>query len=163
MDVKDFIKHFINNEYCEDIGLDEYLEDAEFRESMYKELHNNLELIHSNLLRKMLIIEIDQRKNDIIGDLYENLYWCAFLIYRIRDVNDVDILWIAKNTDFDTYCAFDIQFLIGAGLENTIEYLSGKSDVNSQKALDYILSCKDAGDFDDMENWYDGKFEYYNR
>ncbi|MCK0471168.1 hypothetical protein MW695_07210 [Alkalihalobacillus sp. APA_J-10(15)] len=74
----------------------------------------------------------------------------------------MNLLWAAKNIDFDTYCAFDIQLIIGAGLENTIAYLSEKNDDYSQKALEYILSCKESGDFDDMVSWYDWKFDYFN-
>lgn len=63
--------------------------------------------------------------------LFENLYWCAFLLYLIGDPSDVPMMWRAKHVDFDTACGFDIQFLLGAGFRPTLAYLAdhGHADI----------------------------------
>ena len=56
-------------------------------------------------------------------DYYENLYWCALLLYFIGDPADVPLMWEAKHIDMDTAFGFDTQFMFGAGVDATIAYL----------------------------------------
>jgi hypothetical protein len=49
-------------------------------------------------------------------------------------VHDVALLWQAKQINMDTGAGLDIQFLVGAGVEETIEYLRAKSDTDSTAA-----------------------------
>ena len=90
---------------------------------------------------------MEYREHDSDGELFESLYWCAFLLYRLGDVNDVALLWQAKSVSFDTWCGFDVQFLVGAGVEETIHHLRTKPDPDSRAAMEYLLACKDAGGF----------------
>lgn len=79
---------------------------------------------HHTLLRDIFRAEIDDRHNIGSGEFFENLYWCAFLLYLIGDPSDVPMMWHAKHLDFDTACGFDVQFLLGAGPQRTLAYLS---------------------------------------
>ncbi len=138
------------------------LQDPSFRESLLKELHGIVNQSHAQLLREILTREMEYRRAEPTGDLYENLYWAAFLLYRIGDLNDVLLLWRAKNLDFDTFCGFDIQFLVGAGVNSTIQYLHPSFDPEAWKAEAYILGCKNSGDFEDLEGWFDWRMTYFN-
>jgi hypothetical protein len=89
------------------------------------------------------------------------LHWCAFLLWRVGDLRDVILLWRAKNIDFDTACGFDIQFLTGAGLNQTIEYLESSADPEARSALEYIMKCRAAGDFDDLQAWAIWRTDYF--
>jgi len=53
-------------------------------------------------------------------DYYENLYWCALLLYFVGDPADVPLMWEAKHIDMDTAFGFDTQFMFGAGVDATI-------------------------------------------
>ena len=70
-------------------------------------------------------------------------------------------MWKAKMSDFDLGGAFDIQFLVGAGVQTTIEYLEKRGDSDSEKALNHIKSCQNAGYFGDMDSWRKFRKEYF--
>jgi len=76
---------------------------------------------HHADLRSILAAEVAYRR-DGGEDYYENLYWCAYLLFCIGDLNDVEALWEAKHTTFDTACGLDGQALLGAGLEATVRH-----------------------------------------
>jgi hypothetical protein len=167
MEIKQFLEKIFEDNYLESIECMNFLLEPGFRDSIYHELHHNFNPIYGSFFRKLLKIELEQRKLDIheycYDDYFENFYWCAFFIYRLKDINDVDMLWKAKNVDFDSFCMFDIQFLAMDGIDKTIKYLSEKNDEDAMKALEYILGCKKAGDFDNMEKWYTDKYTYYEK
>jgi hypothetical protein len=56
-------------------------------------------------------------------------------------------MWKAKSSNFDLGCGFDIQFLVGAGLSETIEFLRHHHDPEASNAVEFIESCYAAGDF----------------
>jgi hypothetical protein len=137
------------------------IDDASFREGLYREIHQRPSQAHRPLLRELLIKEMKYREEDPDSDFFENLYWCGFLLYRIGDVSDVALLWQAKNVNFDTASGFDVQFLVGAGVEETIRYLQMKSDKDSRAALEYLVKSKEAGDFDDLATWFRWRDQYF--
>ena len=106
--------------------------------------------------------EIDSRKNetsgDEEGDLFENLYWCALLLYLVGDPADVSLIWEAKQINMDTASGLDGQFLVGAGVERTLEHLRNteKSDI-----ADYIQELKHLGEFDDLGGWEKFRIHYF--
>jgi hypothetical protein len=84
-------------------------------------------LFRYSLLREILRIEIEFRRNPqptppgYDTAAVEGIYWYAFLLFRAGSPADVIPLWRAKHSNFDTACGFDIEFLLGAGLEPTIQ------------------------------------------
>ena len=101
------------------------------------------------------------RRTDTGGDYFENLYWCAFLLWRAGDVLDVIPLWRAKNTDFDTAGGFDVQFLTGAGLDETIRYLQARTDTEARNALDCMRSAGMPGNSTTPQEWALWRAEYF--
>jgi hypothetical protein len=57
------------------------------------------------------------------SDCFEQIYWCGLLLYLAGDPADVPLMWEGKRIDMDTAIGFDGQFLVGAGVEETIKYL----------------------------------------
>lgn len=161
MNRKHFIRSFVEANFALSDEAEHFMANAPFREKLYCELHKSLKPEHALILRALMEFEIQDRQNDSIGDLYESLYWCGFLLYRIGDINDVSLLWRAKNTDFDTFLGFDTQFLVGAGVDVTIQYLQEQSDLESLEALKYIYKCQEAGDFDNMDSWFNYRMSYF--
>jgi len=137
------------------------LEEPRVRHAVLGEIDRAGPLDASGLLRLLLDHESAYRRSDSDGEFFENLYWCAFLLWRIGSVDDVIPLWRAKNIDFDTASGFDIQLLVGAGVDRTIEYLATKKDAEATAALERIVACRGAGDFDRLEEWAAWRSTYF--
>lgn len=139
------------------------LSDADRRATLYRAMHPQPETSHAPLLRALLAHEVafrsDPRGDD--EDRFEHLYWCGLLLSQIGDVRDVLSLWRAKNTNFDTGCGFDVQFLVGAGVEETLAFLARSEDPAASEAAAYISECAKAGDFDDLDDWRAFRVGYF--
>jgi len=96
------------------------------------------------------------------GEYFENLYWCALFLYQLGFLDDILPMWKAKHVNMDTGCGFDIQFLVGAGVDKTLSFLTDSDEADAKKAHSYILSCKEAGDFSNLPSWLQGRIEYYS-
>ena len=149
----------LNNDVDPKCAMEE-LSVCAFRKNIYSLLHSKTNLKeYGSLLRCLMEIEIDERSktNDTTYD-FECFYWCAFLLSRVGKVSDIKLLGKAKFADFDSYMAFDVQFLVGAGIENTISFLATEDE---KDILEYILKCKTCGDFDDLDTWYAWRYAYF--
>lgn len=69
-------------------------------------------------------------------------------LFAIGEVEDSLLIWRAKQSNFDAACYLDIQFLCGAGLEETKTFLLNQNTSESTKALEYLIDCEEGGDFD---------------
>ncbi len=113
MNAAEFIKRYTEQGYAASDEAVARLADASFREEIYRHLHSSVSPSDGVLLQELLIQEISARRKHSDDEFHENLYWCAFLLYQVGDVQDIELLWEAKNIDFDTACSFDVQFLVG--------------------------------------------------
>src|SRR5215467_5315256 len=86
----------------------------------------NAKIFHRELL-DIFRREMDFRKTKDgtaeAADYFESLYHCALLLYLVGDPADVPLMWEAKRINFDTGCGFDAQFMVGAGVLETIAHL----------------------------------------
>lgn len=146
--------------------IDPRLQEPSTRVKIYRAIHPDPLPHHAVLLRKLLALEIEYRRtnpashNDF-DDFFENLYWCGFLLFRIGDLDDVLPMWAAKNINMDTGCGFDIQCLVGAGVDTTIDYLQQHHSPEARAALEYILECRHVGDFEEIGEWVQGRISYF--
>src|SRR5215472_16656924 len=69
------------------------------------------------------------------SDCFEQIYWCGLLLYLVGDPADVPLMWEGKKIDMDTAIGFDGQFLVGAGVEETIKYLE---KYGQEKPAEYL-------------------------
>ena len=83
---------------------------------------------------------------DEVGDQFLMRLLCAQL-FSLGFVEDSLLVWRAKPCNFDTHLGIDTQFLFGAGLESTKEFLRGAGSEEAVDALDYISRCEAANDF----------------
>lgn len=81
-------------------------------------------------------------------------------LLSIGNVEDSLIIWRAKSTNFDLMCGLDVQFICGAGIEQTRNYLAQTDTDESHDALKYLDECIDSGDF---KNWTPAKWIAYYR
>ena len=130
----------------------------EERENYYALVDPHQPHTHHSTLRRLFRLEMNYRENSADQEYYENLYWCGFLLYRIGDFQDVEMMWKAKHINMDTGCGFDGQNLVGAGVTETIEFCLKN---NLIKIADYINQMNDAGEFDDLDEWFESKITYF--
>ncbi len=78
---------------------------------------------------------------DEVGDQFLMRLLCAQL-FSLGVVQDSLLVWRAKSCNFDTHCGIDVQFLCGAGLELTKEFLHRNGSDDALNALDYIAECE---------------------
>lgn len=83
------------------------------------------------------------------------LMLAGYILGLHGNIEDCLELWNAKTVDFDTFCAFDIQLVVFGGVAQTIAYLKQQNGETAEKALHYIEECKKAGDFDDLDEYFD--------
>ncbi|CAN0506154.1 unnamed protein product [Discosporangium mesarthrocarpum] len=143
------------------------LRDPSARESVYRALHPRAPVAATPLLRRLLDLEIGYRKTDSARsgnepDYFENLYWCALLLCGLGDPSDALPLWNAKQTNMDTGAGLDIQFLVGAGVDATVEHLLSLGSPPASDAAEEIRACEAAGDFEELESWRAGREAYFD-
>lgn len=72
---------------------------------------------------------------------------CCCQLFRAGLVRDVLPIWEAKSASMDAGCSIDVQFLCGAGIDNTKQFLAEQQSALASKALNRILACEKSGDF----------------
>lgn len=141
------------------------LADPERRARLYEEMHADQSSALAPLLRASLTHEIEYRRSgqsqELEDDTFEQIYWCALLLSGLGFVKDILPLWRAKQTNFDTGAAFDVQFLVGAGLEESLAHLDSLDDPESSRAARYLRESAVAGDFDDLGSWRAWRRSYF--
>jgi hypothetical protein len=121
------------------------LSNPAFRAAIYAALHPRPTAEDRHLLRHLLELEMDHRRREENDDdvYFENLYWCGLLLYQLGVVEDVILLWRAKHVNMDTGIGFDVQFLVGAGVDKTLACLK------STRKLTPSAADNDNDDIDD--------------
>jgi hypothetical protein len=104
------------------------------------------------LLDTVIKLRKDPSKKISIDDLM----LASFLLGMHGQVEDSLKVWEAKRVDFDAYCGVDIRLVPFAGVDETISFLHTQTDDEAKETLKYILTCSKAGDFDDLEEYYNG-------
>lgn len=127
------INRIINDTEIGNEVIDELLNDNNVRKSLYTFIHGNMLPMYRKVVLRLIQIEIKHRE-DTYED-YEMFYWCIFLLHRFGEVSDVETIWKAKYIDFDSSFGVEAQFLVGAGLEKTIDYLKAK---NTPETIDIL-------------------------
>lgn len=133
-----------------------------FRELLCRQLHPTPSRKHLPLIREMFQQEI-QYHLEISQDheYFENLYWTALFLFQIGELDDVLPMWRAKHINFDTGCGFDIQFLVGCGVNETIKFLRNCNEPDAGFAAEYIQKCQVAGDLSNLDDWLSTRIKYF--
>jgi len=103
-----------------------------------------------DLLRILIELRRDPNKG-ISGD---SLMLACYIVGKHNHIEDCMKVWETKIIDFDTFSYVDIQLLPFAGVQETIEYLKTQTSDESRNALEYILECSEAGDFEDLDEYF---------
>jgi hypothetical protein len=120
-------------------------------------------LENHELLRRIFERELEFRLSNEPDpeDRFEQIYQCALLLYLIGDVSDASQMWKAKGSgDMDLGIGFDVQFLVGAGVAETIAHYRQNGET---KAVEWLQGCEQHGDFDYLEEWEEHQIQYHYR
>jgi len=98
---------------------------------------------------------IELRKDLANGVGMEDLMFGAYLLGLHGQVEDCLLVWDAKQVDVDAYSGVDVQLVVFAGIEATFDFLESQHTDKSREILAYLQDCRQAGDFDDLEGYFD--------
>jgi hypothetical protein len=73
---------------------------------------------------------------------------CCFQLFNSGDLDDVLLIWSAKQASFDAACSIDIEFLLGHGLDATKAHLSANRAPAAAAALDRLRELEADGEFE---------------
>ncbi|MFE7602127.1 hypothetical protein [Streptomyces sp. NPDC057494] len=73
---------------------------------------------------------------------------CCFQLFNSGDLDDVLLIWSAKQASFDAACSIDIEFLLGHGLDATKTHLSTNRAPSATAALDRLCELEADGEFE---------------
>jgi hypothetical protein len=76
---------------------------------------------------------------------------CCVQLFSRAPLEDVPRIWDAKESGFDLACSLDVEFLVGAGLQETKKYLASLRGPAASKALAYINETQGAGQFEGFD------------
>ncbi|MDB6024422.1 MAG: hypothetical protein JWM68_645 [Verrucomicrobiales bacterium] len=102
---------------------------------------------HRDEIRRLLTEEIEREKQGESGE--EMLRTLCVQLFSLGVPEDALLIWDAKQSSFDAGCGLDVQFLCGAGLAATREFLASSSVPSASAALEYLTECEQTGDFAD--------------
>lgn len=98
-------------------------------------------------IRSLLSERIELERSGGAGE--EMLRVLCMQLFSIGVVDDALLIWEAKESSFDAGCGLDIQFVCGAGLKATTDFLGRSTDPLAAQASKYLQECVKAGDFAD--------------
>ncbi|CAM5608086.1 hypothetical protein [Streptomyces aurantiogriseus] len=75
---------------------------------------------------------------------------CCVQLFNSGDLDDVLLVWSAKQASFDAACSIDIELLLGHGLDATKAHLSANRAPSAAAALDRLRELEADGEFEDF-------------
>ncbi|MGW0117875.1 hypothetical protein [Streptomyces sp. NPDC003327] len=73
---------------------------------------------------------------------------CCFYLFTSGELDDVLLIWSAKQASFDAACSIDIEFPLGHGLDVTKAHLSAQRAPSATAALDRLRELEGDGAFE---------------
>lgn len=152
MDLHTLLEHFHAKRTFSDEMLETIQNDDDLRLNLFHHFKKNKDSAFTLALLDQFIAIRQNGHLDL-----EQLMFACYLVGLHRQVEDSLNIWRAKNADFDTYCGLDIQLIASAGVEETLEFLKNHQADEAQKAFEYVVKCRQSGDFNRLDDYYSEK------
>ncbi|WPV64245.1 hypothetical protein [Chitinophaga sp. LS1] len=113
------------------------------------------------ILLELFKAEIEARKN-FGGGVGESLNLCSYLLSTYRQPAYAELFYQAKFADFDTYCGYDSEYIISAGIRETYEYVKKVQPAFSNDFYEWFgteSECKYTKE--DLQEWRRWRSEYF--
>jgi hypothetical protein len=98
-------------------------------------------------VRELLLGEATESYRIGDGD-NELMKLCCVQLFHHGSLDDVLLIWHAKESNWDAHCYIDVQLLCGAGVDATKAFLAADPGSEARKALAYLIECEGAGTFE---------------
>ena len=157
MTIQNIIDSFSNNHILTDEQVASILSDL--RNETVKHTRQNRNRLFSIALLNKIIAKRKDSDTEIGSS--DNIMFACYLVGLCGQLEDSLLIWQAKKADFDTYCGVDIQLVVFAGVSKTVLYLKSLGTEESTEAVTYLQECWEAGDFDEIENYFSEEEEPY--
>jgi tetratricopeptide (TPR) repeat protein len=110
------------------------------------------------LIRFLFEQEVIAREKDDFQGIGNALWLGAFLLAKFKDPADISLFYRAKNSNFDTYCGFDVEFVFWPLKGDTDSYLAE----NHPEILNDLGGVYFESGLDETINeWWDGQISQY--
>jgi hypothetical protein len=76
---------------------------------------------------------------------------CCVQLFNSGDLDDVLLVWSAKQASFDAACSIDIELLLGHGLDTTKAHRSANRASSAAAALGRLRELEAEGEFEGVE------------
>lgn len=152
MNIEDILYHFKETNDISAATVATLEENKALREALIAQtrLNHNREFALT-LLNKC----IELRKDPDAMVTGDTIMLACYNLGLHNHIEDCLKVWEAKEIDFDTHCYIDIQLVVFAGVNATIDFLEKQPGDIATEALNYIRDCSNAGDFKDLVEYYD--------
>jgi|LakMenE18May11ns_1017448.scaffolds.fasta_scaffold9860018_3 hypothetical protein len=154
----ELVDEFARDGSLSDLTIDQLIHSHQLRVALYDLLSERpLRDLAIEILKKFILL----RRTDNMTLGYQLLSYAACVLACHGKVEDCLLVWEAKQCDFDAFCALDIQLMMFAGVEETLTFLSAARPEAAEEALEYIESCKEAGDFEELAEYFIWAKKFY--
>ncbi|WP_343673142.1 hypothetical protein [Chitinophaga sp.] len=112
------------------------------------------------ILAAFLKSEIRISENAVCGSAGESLHLCSYLLSTYRQPAYAELFYQAKFADFDTYCGYDREFILSAGIKETYQYMADVKPAFSEKFYEYFGTVCTTTE-EELEEWKTFKARYF--
>jgi len=119
------------------------------------------------ILKRLMDAEIEMHNNSPFQGLHTSMRLNAFLLSEFNKP-EYSLLFVkAKNSNFDTHCGFDSEYLLSAGIKETYQYLKENSNEETEAfyellgktSKDCFYSDKDVNEWTSrMKEWFPSEY-----
>ena len=81
--------------------------------------------------------EIKKHEKETFQGINDSINLVAFLLSKFKNLENVWLFIKAKIANFDTICGFDLEYLVSAGLNRTIDYVKNSDNKLKKKFLSF--------------------------
>jgi hypothetical protein len=149
-----------------------HLKRPAFREGVYQAIPIEPSEVYRLLLLTLFEQEMAfrvalwRREINDPDDYAENIYHCAFLIYKVGNADDVFVMWKAKHLNMDIGAALGAEYFLGAGVRPTLELLKQSELEAAPHISEYIKGWASEFETDreleaELANWEASQLEYF--
>jgi hypothetical protein len=81
----------------------------------------------------------------------------GFLLASLGRIEDVWLHWQIKRANFDTWCGYDMQYMLGAGVTATVDFVRASDHADRDAVLERLLDANGEPHVDDDElaGWWE--------
>ncbi|CAL9519827.1 hypothetical protein SUDANB95_03777 [Actinosynnema sp. ALI-1.44] len=110
-----------------------------------------------DLVRGLAAEEARDRADDDFGGHTDEAELAGFLLASFREVSDVWLHWDIKHANFDTWCGYDVEYLVSAGLTETLEYLRASEHPERDAVLERLADVGEVA----LATWWSHKRTWF--